>query len=178
MAYHFCPRFCTVATANQPLRSTAMRGHFSKCLASEPKTALEGRERGFRRDSNPSSPAFPFRSPARRRKLNPPAMLRAESRRPHQRRTSIKSVASRELDTAGEAAKLLNSRLRDVRPRKRAGDQRDGGVAQLVRVPDCRSGGCGFEPRRPRYNSNPPISTTLAEGCVVCGAGDDRLLTA
>src|ERR1700722_4062345 len=25
-----------------------------------------------------------------------------------------------------------------------------GGVAQLVRVPDCRSGGCGFEPRRPR----------------------------
>src|SRR5262245_57337522 len=25
-----------------------------------------------------------------------------------------------------------------------------GGVAQLVRVPDCRSGGCGFESRRPR----------------------------
>jgi hypothetical protein len=25
-----------------------------------------------------------------------------------------------------------------------------GAVAQLVRVPDCRSGGCGFEPRRPR----------------------------
>ena len=25
-----------------------------------------------------------------------------------------------------------------------------GDVAQLVRVPDCRSGGCGFESRRPR----------------------------
>jgi hypothetical protein len=25
-----------------------------------------------------------------------------------------------------------------------------GGVAQLVRVPDCRSGGCGFDSRRPR----------------------------
>ena len=25
-----------------------------------------------------------------------------------------------------------------------------GGVAQLVRVPDCRSGGCEFESRRPR----------------------------
>jgi hypothetical protein len=27
----------------------------------------------------------------------------------------------------------------------------EGGVAQLVRVPDCRSGGCGFEPRRSRH---------------------------
>ena len=27
-----------------------------------------------------------------------------------------------------------------------------GAVAQLVRVPDCRSGGCGFESRRPRLN--------------------------
>ena len=26
----------------------------------------------------------------------------------------------------------------------------DGVVAQLVRAPDCRSGGCGFDPRRPR----------------------------
>ena len=26
-----------------------------------------------------------------------------------------------------------------------------GAVAQLVRVPDCRSGGCGFEPRRRRF---------------------------
>ena len=26
-----------------------------------------------------------------------------------------------------------------------------GAVAQLVRAPDCRSGGCGFEPRRPRH---------------------------
>ena len=25
-----------------------------------------------------------------------------------------------------------------------------GAVAQLARVPDCRSGGCGFESRRPR----------------------------
>ena len=28
-----------------------------------------------------------------------------------------------------------------------------GAVAQLVRAPDCRSGGCGFEPRRPRHFS-------------------------
>ena len=28
-----------------------------------------------------------------------------------------------------------------------------GDVAQLVRAPDCRSGGCGFEPRRPRFIS-------------------------
>ena len=27
----------------------------------------------------------------------------------------------------------------------------NGVVAQLVRAPDCRSGGCGFEPRRPRF---------------------------
>ena len=27
-----------------------------------------------------------------------------------------------------------------------------GDVAQLVRVPDCRSGGCGFESRRPRFS--------------------------
>ena len=26
-----------------------------------------------------------------------------------------------------------------------------GAVAQLVRVPDCRSGGCGFESRPPRF---------------------------
>ncbi len=29
-------------------------------------------------------------------------------------------------------------------------ENHSGGVAQLVRVPDCRSGGCGLEPRRPR----------------------------
>ncbi len=26
-----------------------------------------------------------------------------------------------------------------------------GDVAQLVSAPDCRSGSCGFEPRRPRH---------------------------
>src|SRR5262245_18132095 len=33
-----------------------------------------------------------------------------------------------------------------------------GAVAQLVRVPDCRSGGCGFEPRRPRFTLKPAAS--------------------
>src|SRR5687768_3478136 len=48
--------------------------------------------------------------------------------------------------TAGGAAnpalarRVLRVRIHDSR----------GAVAQLVRVPDCRSGGCGFEPRRPR----------------------------
>ena len=28
-----------------------------------------------------------------------------------------------------------------------------GAVAQLVRVPDCRSGGCGFESRPPRLKT-------------------------
>ena len=28
-----------------------------------------------------------------------------------------------------------------------------GAVAQLVRVPDCRSGGCGFESRPPRFRT-------------------------
>src|SRR4029079_16729040 len=33
-----------------------------------------------------------------------------------------------------------------------AGKVKSGRVAQLVRVPDCRSGGCGFEPRRARFD--------------------------
>ena len=33
-----------------------------------------------------------------------------------------------------------------------------GAVAQLVRVPDCRSGGCGFKSRRPRF-SKPAIAS-------------------
>src|SRR5262249_28748856 len=40
---------------------------------------------------------------------------------------------------------------RDLMPRNAADIPSDAGdVAQLVRVPDCRSGGCGFESRRPR----------------------------
>jgi hypothetical protein len=37
-----------------------------------------------------------------------------------------------------------------------------GAVAQLVRVPDCRSGGCGFEPRRRRLNG--PLVELPASG--------------
>ena len=38
-----------------------------------------------------------------------------------------------------------------------------GGVAQLVRVPDCRSGGCGFESRRPRCRRIETHRTTRAK---------------
>src|SRR3954451_15562957 len=34
------------------------------------------------------------------------------------------------------------------------GLKKSGRVAQLVRVPDCRSGGCGFEPRRARLRED------------------------
>ena len=37
----------------------------------------------------------------------------------------------------------------------RAKFDRDGAVAQLVRVPDCRSGGCGFESRLRRLERAP-----------------------
>ena len=36
-----------------------------------------------------------------------------------------------------------------------------GAVAQLVRVPDCRSGGCGFESRPPRFGSPPHAGFSL-----------------
>ena len=36
----------------------------------------------------------------------------------------------------------------------------NGVVAQLVRAPDCRSGGCGFEPRRPRL-AKPLVSPVI-----------------
>ena len=56
------------------------------------------------------------------------------------------------LDDAGggvriAARSVLFAAGREVNRRRL--EQR-GVVAQLVRVPDCRSGGCGFEPRRPR----------------------------
>lgn len=36
-----------------------------------------------------------------------------------------------------------------------------GAVAQLVRVPDCRSGGCGFESRPPRFRTPLPVGFSL-----------------
>ncbi len=36
-----------------------------------------------------------------------------------------------------------------------------GDVAQLVRAPDCRSGGCGFEPRRPRCHDRSTFPACL-----------------
>ena len=38
-----------------------------------------------------------------------------------------------------------------------------GDVAQLVRVPDCRSGGCGFESRRPRQQEPRGVSRNLGD---------------
>ena len=47
-----------------------------------------------------------------------------------------------------------------------------GAVAQLVRVPDCRSGGCGFESRRPRLIKTPEFTGKSFEfrGLVVSGS--------
>ncbi len=48
-----------------------------------------------------------------------------------------------------------------------------GAVAQLVRVPDCRSGGCGFESRPPRFGTPPHAGfslrtmATVPEDCAV-----------
>ena len=39
-----------------------------------------------------------------------------------------------------------------------------GAVAQLVRAPDCRSGGCGFEPRRRRFHKSKPDSHLRLSG--------------
>ncbi len=39
-----------------------------------------------------------------------------------------------------------------------------GDVAQLVRAPDCRSGGCGFESRRPRFVHQIAPSNSTAQG--------------
>ncbi len=36
-----------------------------------------------------------------------------------------------------------------------------GAVAQLDRVPDCRSGGCGFESRPPRFRTPLPAGFCL-----------------
>jgi hypothetical protein len=44
-----------------------------------------------------------------------------------------------------------------------------GAVAQLVRVPDCRSGGCGFESRRPRFQFSPKSWIVWASGYLVRG---------
>src|SRR5262249_18778932 len=51
------------------------------------------------------------------------------------------------------------------RPPKTGG--RAGGVAQLVRVPDCRSGGCGFESRRPRLVPPTTYGESLTSGAPV-----------
>ncbi len=42
-----------------------------------------------------------------------------------------------------------------------------GAVAQLVRVLDCRSSGCGFESRRPRFFSPEALTTCGASGVLV-----------
>ncbi len=65
-----------------------------------------------------------------------------------------------------------------------------GAVAQLVRVPDCRSGGCGFESRPPRFRTplhagfSLRMAATLTKDCAArvscapsrrCGGLDDSL---
>ena len=46
-----------------------------------------------------------------------------------------------------------------------------GAVAQLVRAPDCRSGGCGFEPR-PRRSRKPCDNNKLKQGFFLLVGGE------
>jgi hypothetical protein len=57
-------------------------------------------------------------------------------------------------------------RRQDQHQGKRFRKRRFGDVAQLVRVPDCRSGGCGFDSRRPRLKG--PL-TRVVSGSFVFG---------
>ena len=50
-----------------------------------------------------------------------------------------------------------------------------GAVAQLARVPDCRSGGCGFESRRPRFTYLTPGLARSRQALGLSAGPDARL---
>ena len=103
-------------------------------------------------------PPTPVRSCPKRPSISP------NQAEPGEGSIGITQSADPRLDTTGASATFPHpARIRV--PGKRS-ESPSGAVAQLVRVPDCRSGGCGFESRPPRLE----MPLALRQGrFLICG---------